>query len=724
MYRVFSRAPVNPIKLSVWNGIPFLKFHKLLFRQNIQQFQKNENDMVMEPLIPSLIKQHRFAILFSGFNSNVYIRDDENEMHRYLRARADFVGDMLHTYKTCLTMGMPKNNIFVNFGRGDQEIDYICADDGDGNPFDFDWIDAKYRRTMERDAESWWRQDDGWRVKSSMRSDLLDSIREIRSKIKELPEDVTPEVYVFLFAQGGTKGLTCHQISTSHPKSISYSDLVYMLSTLMIDKAPSLRASTKIRFSNNTTVAGNILPYMQDAFKQSGLDCVQLATSSNIDEESWGQWPDSAESSYAAAGGSFAIPFRASLVDQAQSNPNRKVDWKVAYDYAVLNDVYVAGVEHENEDGASQMVYTHPQYWRSSDRGFFQRGPAYEDPLPPEEEMRSTLCRIGVDTSTALFDVCNCSTTTSYSQYPKTTFSIVNKGIISFRVVDIISDESALSKVTTWPTFIFRAKEEDSFRQQDPIDVGLDYNDSHEFIITLHSRYLNAQPVDENGYMLRENNLPVYINVPITVVYQAGSERYSQKAMVPVRVRGKSYQMRYKTSVKRTETIKGSFSSWEDISPQVAITPSIPGLPKQVIAGPLNHGNFHMKISTDIFKQSADQTLSHSYIKAFKLDLLFDFMGEQEDCHKHFEAWGTVSSVVLPPKLKGKMQVSYPTNVSADDISIVITPKAHSMEGMESILGIHTFQFHLQRINQYSCEDVSSYFDIYLTIDLEFTRPD
>jgi hypothetical protein len=70
------------------------------------------------------------------------------------------------------------------------------------------------------------------------------------------------------------------------------------------------------------------------------------------------------------------------------------------------------------------------------------------------------------------------------------------------------------------------------------------------------------------------------------------------------------------------------------------------------------------------------------------------------------------------------MQVSYPTNVSADDISIVITPEAHSMDGMESILGTHTFQFHLQRINQYSCETVSSYFDIYLTIDLEFTRLD
>jgi hypothetical protein len=313
---------------------------------------------------------------------------------------------------------------------------------------------------------------------------------------------------------------------------------------------------------------------------------------------------------------------------------------------------------------------------------------------------------------------------TSFSQYPRTTFRVVNKGAISFRVVEIVSDESVLSKVTTWPTFIFRANEEDSHLQQDPIDIGLDYNDSHEFIISLHSRYLNAQPLDENGYMLRENNLPVYINVPITVVYEVGSERHSQKAIVPVRVRGKSYQLRYKTSVKRVETIKGSFSSWEDISAEVVITPSIPGLPEQVIAGPLNHGTFDLRIRTDIFKKPPDQKISHSYMNAFKLDLLFDFMGEQEDCHKHFESWGMVSSVALPPKLEGKMQVSYPTNVSAENISIVITPNAHSIDGMESILGTHTFQFHLRRIAQTNCETDSNYHEIVLTINLEFTRPD
>lgn len=712
-------------KRSTSSGVPFLKFQKLLFRQRIQPFQKSENEFVMEPLLPSLVKKHRFALLFSGCNTSFTIRDEDNDNHQYMRTRADFTGDMLHTYKTCLTMGLPKNNIFVNFGRGDNEIDFICADDGDGNPFDFEWDDADYRLAMERDAESWWRQDDGWRVRNSMRSEIFRSIAEIQSKIEELPEGVTPEVYVFFFAYGGTNGVCCHQISTEHhPKNLTYTDLMERLSRLMVDKTSSLHASTKIRFSNNTTASGSILPFMQDAFGQSGLDYVQLATSGSIDEETWGQWPDASEASYASAGGSFAIPFRASLVEQAKANPNREVDWKVAYDYAVVNDVYVTGVEQENEDGTSQMLYTHPQYWRSQNRGFYQRGPAYEDPLPPEEEMRSTLCRIGVDTSTAQFDVCNCSMSTSFSQYPRTTFRVVNKGAISFRVVEIVSDESVLSKVTTWPTFIFRANEEDSHLQQDPIDIGLDYNDSHEFIISLHSRYLNAQPLDENGYMLRENNLPVYINVPITVVYEVGSERHSQKAIVPVRVRGKSYQLRYKTTVKRVETIKGSFSSWEDISAEAVITPSIPGLPEQVIAGPLNHGNFDLRIRTDIFKKPPDQKISHSYMKAFKLDLLFDFMGEQEDCHKHFESWGMVSSVVLPPKLEGKMQVSYPTNVSAENISIVITPNAHSIDGMESILGTHTFQFHLRRIAQTNCETDSNYHDIVLTINLEFTRPD
>jgi len=702
--------------------VPLLKFEKLVFSQKIQQFEYSAKEIVMKPLLPSFIKRHRFALIYSGCIDRAEVEDDDDVIHAYRRARADFTGELLNCYKTSFAMGIPKNNIYVNFGRGDTEIDYICADDGDGNPFDFDWDDAEYRNTMERDAERWWRQDDEWRLRPGTRAHLYESIAVINRKIKELPDDVTPEVYFFIFTHGSTVGLCSYEDG-----GLSYTDLIRRISPLMETDILSLEAPVKIRFSNNTCKAGAIIPHVDDTFRLSGLDSFQLAASSQADELSWGRWPDHSETSYASAGGTFGLPFRASLVEQAESNPDREVDWKVAYDYAAINDVYVSGVEKENVDGTTRMVYVHPQYWYSRDRSFYQRGPAFEEPLPPEDEIRTNLCRIGVDTSEAIFDVCNCSMSRSIHEYPQTKFNVVNRGIVSFRVVDIIADESVLSKTTSNPTFVFRANDYDSCREQNPFLVQLNYNQSHEFNICLQNQNLNAQPLDENGYMLSENNLPVFINVPITVIYQTGSTLYSQRAFIPIRVRAESFQIRYETSVKRSETVKGKFSHWEPLETKCKITPVLPGLPEGVLAGPKYSGDIHMSIATDVFKRPPVQKLSYGYMQVFKLEFALDFMGENEDCiYETYDAgWGRVNSATLPPKLKGKMEVSYPPLKPTKNITILIMPAAHSPDGLQSIIGKHTFEFSIRRIARFNCELGSrSISDINLTIDLEFTNPE
>jgi hypothetical protein len=701
--------------------IPVLKLNKLVFYQKIHAKKYRAKEIIMgaPPLLSQ--NQHRFALIYSGCIDEARVEDSSGTIHSYYRARADFVGEILNLYKTCFSMGIPKSNIFINFGRGDYEIDEICADDGDGNPFDFDWDDSEFRNTMERDAERWWRMDDDWRLHDGTRARLYQSISEIRSKIQSLDSELTPEINVFIYTHGGWNGLCSY-----HDGGVLYENLAARLHPLTENTAVSMHSRSKIRIMNNTCKAGAFIPHMDETFRLSGLDYVQIAASSQADELSYGQWPDHSESSYASAGGSFGLPFCASLDQQAKSNANKAVDWKLAYDYAVIHDVYVAGVEHERDDGSKVMVYVHPQYWHSRSRNLFQGGPAYEDPLSPEQEVLLNQCRIGVDTSEVSFDICNCSMAPT-TPYPKANFTVVNRGIVPLSIVEIVADESLLSKASTSPAIVFLANEYDSCREQHPMYVPLRYTESFTFEICVHGSRLNAQPLDENGYMAKENNLPLFIQVPISIVYESNSQRFSQKAYIPLRVRAESYQMSYKTGIKRAESVKGKLSEWEALETSCIVTPAIEGLPEHVISGPSNTDNIHMKISTDIFKQSNVQKLKYGYIQEFKLELNFDFTGEKADCFSQGErsaGGGKIISATIPNNLKGILEVPYTPYFPTEKISILIKPGAHSREGLQSLLGKHTFQFRIRRTAHFNCEyhqQISHDFD--LTIDLEFTNP-
>jgi hypothetical protein len=709
-------------KRSQKDKMPLFQTQKIIFEQVIKKDYIPQDEFTLPPLLQTIQKPHRFAIIFNGCIDKAEVKDDSETIQRYYRSRADFTGDVLQTYRICYNMGIMKRNIFVHFGRGDEEIDYICADDGDGNPFDFDWDDTEYRNTMERDAERWWRADDGWRIRQGTQYALFVSILDVYARILSLPPEVTPEVFLFISTHGHATG-----ICTYDGGQISYEALLEEISPIMRNVMTAINARSKIRILNNTCKAGAILPSAQEIFRLSGLDYVQISASSSSSKLSFGQYPERSDTSYASAGGTFGIPFRHSLFEQLSDNANFEVDWKVAHDYASIHDKYSKGLERENDDGTTYLYYSFPQYWHSSDRTLYLNGPAFEDPLSPEDEILVSNCRIGVDTSESNFDICNCSRPTSINQAPKTTFTVVNKGIIPFKVVDVIADESVLSKTTYQDAMIFHDNDYYSCRDIYPININLTYNQSHQFYICLHNGLLNAQPLDENGYMATQNNLPVFIQVPIRVIYESNSTRYSQRAFIQVRVRAECYQISYNTSIKRTETVKGSFSHWENLETKCRVTPSIPGLAEKVIAGPTNSGDFHLSISTDVFEKSRQQKLSHGFMDTFKLQLDFDFMGENKECIREsydLEGGARIISATLPSKLQGKLEVPFTPYAPTNRLLILIKPEAHSREGYQSILGKHTFQFRVRRMARLTCEyGASEYIESTITIDIEFIEP-
>lgn len=713
---------INVEKRTIRDNMPLLKLNRLIFEQKIIVETPRVNEIVMGPAIPALHNQHRFAVVYSGCIDEATVKDSGEVNYTYRRSRADFVGEVLNCYKTCFAMGIPKNNIYVNFARGESEIDQICADDGDGNPFDFEWDDSEFRNTMERDAERWWLMDDGWHLRLGTREELYNSFREIKTKIDALSPDITPEINLFIFTHGNVSGICSYEDGGMH-----YPDLIAQITPFMVNSILSMHGRSKIRYMNDTCHAGAILTSAESAFRFSGLNYFQLAMSSQANELSWGVWPDREETSYAGAGGSFGIPFRASLNEQAHASPDKQVDWEVAYDYAAENDAYVSGVEHELDDGTTKMVYTHPQYWHSSDRNLFQTGPAFEDPLLPEQEVRATRCRIGVDTSEATLDICNCSQSRNIHQYPQSNLTVTNRGIIPFRVVGIRADESVLSKTTNSPVYIFRNNDRESCREQPDIWVDLDYEESHTFSICLDNMNLNAQPLDSNGYMATEDNVPLFVQVPITVIYQCGDENLIQRATIQLRVKAETYQISYKTSVNRAETVKGSFSTWEEITTDTAITPAINGLPEGVLVGPANTGDFKISLQTDIFRNPSEQKIVYDHLQVFKLEFFFDYTGESSDCI--YDAGclngGWVTGATIPTKLR-KLQVKYPDNICSPQksISIMITPQAHSRDGYLSLIGKHTFIFDIKRIAYLNCNggtDIYNY--IHLEVEIEFITP-
>ncbi|MBP7733150.1 MAG: copper amine oxidase N-terminal domain-containing protein [Caldisericia bacterium] len=700
-------------------GFSMLVAKKLLFSQKIVSVKPQLSDIAIST-IPALPQcPSKFAVIFAGSLDDAKVKDEDEVEHVYRRLRVDFVGEVLSNYKTCFNLGICKQNISVCFGAGNAEIDLICADDGDGNPFDFEWNDRECRTAMENDAQRWWRAGDGWSVKQGSVNGFTQSMADIQSKIDALPTDVTPEVYIFI----GTHG-NIDIIGTFDGHVITYQSIVNYIKDFIKGNFAILHARSKIRILLDTCHAGSIINNMEDNFKSSGMDYLQVAVSSKSNELGYGIWSDFSEPSYAGAGGSFGIPFRISLDAQARTNPNKETDWKVAFDYAMLNDVFVLGVEKELDDGSTITIYTHPQYWRSRDMYAFFTGPAFEEPLEPVDEVKINTCRIGIDASNMTFDFCNCSKRLDVSDFPKSSFTIVNRGIKPFRVIDISADEEALSKTTSDNVFNFSLHNVSSCPDDSYIDFDLAYNESREIFVCIVHHKLNAQPVDSNGYMLEEDGLPKYVEVPIIVTYEFGDDRFTQEATARIRVKGESYQMSYDTYASRSSTIKGKGLTWDPVDTKVTVRSSATGLPEGVLAGPYGNGDIDLSVSTDIFKNANGSGALYGYLKSFKLDITFDTL-PSEGCFDEFY-WGWVSSAVLPDSAKGKYTTMYPTRTdnSYKKITIIFIPDAHSRDGFNTIIGKHKFKFILYRDKNHDCNDrINELETVNLNLEIEFTNP-
>lgn len=684
-------------------SLPILSTNRIISSQRITLAQPKVSEIgFTRPPLTSLC-DGKYAIVFTGALNNAKVKDEDEVEHVYQRLRVDFVGEALNNYKTCFNLGLCKKNIYVCFGRGDEEIDQICADDGDGNPFDFEWDDRECRTAMENDAQLWWRAGDGWSVKKGSKEAFEESALEIQEKIDALPSNITPEIYILIFTHGNTDLIGCYD-----NQIITYPSIIEYIKGFIANRVPSLHARSKIRFLLDTCHAGSIINNMEDNLKSKGSNYIQLATSCKGDELGWGTWPKFSVPSYAGAGGTFGIPFLSSVNEQATSNPDRQADWKIAYDYAMLNDIHVNGAEHEQPDGSIVIVYTHPQYWHSREMSMFYAGPAFQDLTTVNPEIRASMLVIGTDMSNAQLDICNCSKQYENTRgYPKSTIKIVNNGVRTFKVDSITADESVISKNTTENVILFSKNEGNSCIR------NLAYFDQTElkpgesltcYVCALYYE-LRAQPLDANGYMATEGGLPAFVQVPIAIRYYSDpSDKMTLRTTLGLRVEGDGYEAKYMVKASRTSSIKKGFDmNWDPLDAEVIINPKLEGSAPDLLASPNFNGDVNMNVKTDIFKKMRGQNTFYGYMKAIKIEIpMVKIAGLS--CNEDYD-WGWAMMSEVTGKLKDKVTFVAPTygNRKLKSISLIITPGALSREGFLTFVGKHTFNINIFRSTKYFC---------------------
>lgn len=713
-------------KKTTQKGMPTITANKIIMSQKIVQKKPriSEIEYTRPPL--SSICDGKYAIVFSGALDNAKVKDEEEVEHVYRRLRGDFVGGALNSYKTLFNLGLCKKNIYMCFGRGDEEIDQICADDGDGNPFDFDWDDSEYRATMENDAQVWWRAGDGWSVKKGSEAALEESVNSIQEKIDALPDDITPEIYIMI----GTHG-NVDVIGAYNGYGIYYPTIIDHIKNFIANSNPSLHARSKIRFLLDTCHAGSIIDNMENSFKTNGYNYIQLAASCKGDELGWGTRPNHSETSYAGAGGTFGIPFLESVNTQAKSSSDKKADWKVAYDYALQNDIHVSGAEHEQPDGSFVIVYTHPQYWYSRDMSMFYAGPAFEDLSMVNPEVRATMCIIGADMTNAQLDICNCSK--DYGDvydYPKASFRIVNDGVFTFTVESITADETVIQKRTRENVLLFSDSEQYScIRDFAPFrSVQVKPGESITCYVCAHYYYMSAQPLDSNGYMATEGGMPAFIQVPISIRYYLSyTDKQTLRTSLRLRVEGDGFEAKYNVSTSRSSSIKKGFEmNWESSPALVTFSPKPEGTAPDLLACPNFKGDVDMHVKTDVFSVMPDKNTVYGYIKSLKIDIPMEKVVGLS-CNS-YDNWGWARINEDTSKLKDKVTFIAPTygnrhNNKIKGVSLIITPGVLSKDGFRTFLGKHTFNIFIYRDAKYFCNEDLDSATIILKLTVEFVQP-
>ena len=693
--------------------VSLLNISKIAFREDISIGIKNKITPIDfgEFVLPR--STSRYAIIFHGVRNDVEVVDMYGSSHFYSRLRTDIGGDAFHYYPTALALGVPKENIKMFFGSGDSEIDLISAEDGDGNPFNFSWNDAEYRRTQEQDAQQWWRAGDGWGVRPATIAELDAGFAEIADNISHLPANQDVELYILTTSHGG-RNVDSNEddgyggvLGTFSGYGISDNHMVAKINECFV--AAGETRGFKVRSLHQFCESGEFVDDYADEFKYDGTNTVQVATAARYDESSWGQWPPTEDTaSYAEAGSTFSIPFinRIRQIIGWGNLPTWEDNtlWKNAYDYGKAHDSYaIANISH-------------PMYWHSSGRFAYHAGSAFShedlrkglvfekipvpiplpEPDPVMEKAIQNFCRIGVDTSRLEYDICNCLI--SDKSGLSNSFNIINSGIQKFSVTKIEPIEGVLKKCTNNQALFFSQTKECT-TESNISKFDVEPGSSTTLYMCIAPDRLEAQPLDDNGYMATDDGLPAFVTVPIKITYSvtSGKDIYTSfvYAYARIRVTGANWEIRQNILVQRQNNFgKQLVNTWknDDQLTQVSISPSPPLTDDDIIAGPKTKGTINMIVKTPIAQSFMKDGLAVSgFLNGFKLELPIN---EVNNGCWGYDFWYDVSVENLgKSRIKNRWTIELPQkDLTKQSIILKLEPGIKSVEGYSAILGKHEFK--------------------------------
>ncbi len=723
---------------------PVLKLKDFSIIQKIEIAKMPEMVLAPERSIADIICGGKYGIMFTG-GTNAQHAENNGVEYSYERLRADFVADSIRGYDTLLSLGICKLNIHVLFGRGDNEIDLISADDGDGNPFNFDWTDALYRTLMENQAQDKWRVGETWRVKAATKANFENAIDAIVADIEAHP-DVDPEIYILVSDHGSRFGAEASEDDNVPGYICSYSgnwldDTWFTAQVKRINAACGWQQKPTIRVMLGTCHAGEFVDDFNDELKTTGLDAVCLATASNDVGNGWGSWRYAHYDTYGEeTGGSFSTPFNISLRDQLTATPGN-YSWKTAYDYALANDWAAAGFWKDHDDGSQTYHQSFPQYWRSSDMMAIL--PGYEVLIPGEDGeeivdpdlIRLNPVAVGLDASELIYDFCNCQHIDFENDYYRK-LKVKNFSIHPTQIRLSCDDESSLDKCGERKHVKFSKFSESGARTYETLTVDLDPFEEVEVYTAVSAFGLRKQPLDANGYMLTEGGLPAFVEVPIQAVatVETDDETYTRSydANINIRTKGMTFELRYYVENIR-KAAEDVFVTINNNHKPILI-PELRNVNPDVIATPNSNGQISLEIQTDAYELLPDGT---RYNPLDHLDIGFDLRDTvQNACYepvaeKRIE-WGSVS-IKLPEDKESLIKSRFsiiekevsPITKKTDDKNVYIRFTG-SPDNPKSMIGTHEATINYTLNDCHCCEmygvpeDVR---EIQLTLRVTITEP-
>ncbi|MCK5744218.1 MAG: copper amine oxidase N-terminal domain-containing protein [Caldisericia bacterium] len=654
------------------NLMPMLNLKDFSVVQKIERAKLQVvGEIAIDYSLYDLICRCKYGIMFTG-GTNAQEVEVSGTTHAYERLRADFVADSIRGYDTMMMMGICKTNMHVLYGGGDAEIDWISADDGDGNPFDFLWTDAKYRTQMENQAQEKWRAGDGWSVKSATKANFEDVIDEIVADIA-IHGECIPEITILISDHGSRYGSESSEADGKPGYICSYSGH-WMSDTWFTEQIKRIRTACgfgkkpKIRVMLGTCHAGEFIDDFQDELMTAGLDAVCLATCSNDVGGGIGQWQGGGNTTYNEdTGGTYGAPFNHSIRVQLDQMGNTgdvswstadDISWRIAHDYASANDWAAAGWWKEHDVGPDTWHQTFPQYWRSSDMMAIMPGyvlPGIPDADP--ERIRLNPCRFGIDATELTYDICNCHHIDFDNLRKKLTLE--NFSSYPMEVVLSCEDESMLASCEDRKFIKFTRWDDTGATSYDTLTVELEAGESKDVFTSIFSFNLQKQPLDENGHILMDGGLPAYIEVPIHAESscEVGDETFTSSKDVTLflRTHGMAFDIEYSTIDVRRPSSDALVTITNNHNPVATVTPELSDVAPNVIAVPASEGVVNLMLEATAFDLTPYNGSLFSFLD--HLDIILDVVDSDDDfCHESNPDkqihWGEIS--ILTPGLEGE----------------------------------------------------------------------